>query len=91
MDSSIITERAIDARSGCVAIKMSYAGAIAANATIDNANDAIVATIEQPNKSMPIVSLGLVCSVGIGEWEYLKVKEGDILLIDGERVLVKRK
>jgi hypothetical protein len=37
------------------------------------------------------VNVGLICSTSTGEWEYLMVDEGEIMLIDGERVMVKRK
>ena len=36
------------------------------------------------------VSFGLVCSTGVGGWEYLQVREGDVLLIDGQRVIVRK-
>ena len=35
-------------------------------------------------------SFSLVCRTSQGAWEYLMVKEGEILLIDGQKVLVKR-
>lgn len=36
-------------------------------------------------------TLSLVCQTSQGSWEYLMVREGEILLIDGERVMVRRK
>ena len=36
-------------------------------------------------------SLSLVCRTSQGSWEYLLVREGEIMLIDGQRVIVKRK
>lgn len=36
-------------------------------------------------------SISLVCQTSQGKWEYLLVKEGEIMLIDGQYVLVKRK
>lgn len=35
-------------------------------------------------------SFSLVCTTSQGMWEYLMVKEGEIVLIDGERVMVRR-
>lgn len=34
--------------------------------------------------------VSLVCETSQGGWEYLMVKEGEIVLIDGERVMVRR-
>lgn len=36
-------------------------------------------------------SFSLVCRTSQGLWEYLMVREGEIMLIDGQRVMVKRK
>lgn len=36
-------------------------------------------------------SVSLVCRASQGSWEYLLVREGEIMLIDGQRVIVKRK
>ena len=36
-------------------------------------------------------SFSLVCRTSQGLWEYLLVREGEIMLIDGQRVMVKRK
>ena len=36
-------------------------------------------------------AFSLMCQTSQGEWEYLLVDEGTIMLIDGQEVLVKRK
>lgn len=36
-------------------------------------------------------SFSLVCRTSQGLWEYLLVREGEIMLIDGQRVMVKRR
>ena len=36
-------------------------------------------------------SLSLMCQTSQGRWEYLMVREGEIMLIDGQCVIVKRK
>lgn len=42
------------------------------------------------NTTAPKAKFSLVCETSAGDWEYLLVREGEILLIDGERVLVRR-
>ena len=36
-------------------------------------------------------AISLVCRTSQGQWEYLMVREGEIMLIDGQRVMVKRR
>lgn len=37
------------------------------------------------------INFALVCQTNQGQWEYLMVNEGEVLLIDGEKVMVKRR
>ena len=37
------------------------------------------------------INFALVCRTSQGVWEYLMVKEGEVVLIDGEKVMVKRR
>jgi len=43
------------------------------------------------NPNQLSAEISLVCQTSRGEWEYLLVEEGKIVLIDGQTVLVKRK
>lgn len=49
----------------------------------------VVATPKDNNGVTTTISF--VCRTSQGQWEYLLVHEGEIMLIDGERVMVKRR
>lgn len=51
-------------------------------------NTKVFANVVDTNTS---ASFSLVCRTSQGLWEYLMVREGEIMLIDGQRVMVKRK
>ena len=50
--------------------------------------DASVIRKETPSLQ---TSISIMCRTSQGRWEYLLVKEGEIMLIDGQHVVVKRK
>lgn len=56
----------------------------------DVKNPQVVTTARLVNNKGLDVSFGLVCTTGNGKWEFLMVKEGVIMLIDGQCVLVRR-
>lgn len=43
------------------------------------------------NTTAPKAKFSLVCETSTGDWEYLLVDEGALLLINGEAVMVRRK
>ena len=47
-------------------------------------------SLERKNGNGLKVSTSLMCKTSQGEWEFLLVKEGVIMLIDGQCVLVRR-
>lgn len=55
------------------------------------ANPSFEASVAQKETAPLQVSMSLVCRTSQGKWEYLLVKEGEIMLIDGQHVVVKRK
>lgn len=58
---------------------------------VDALNPPIGVTINPKDNDGLRIGISLVCKTSQGEWEYLLVNEGRILLIDGECVMVKRR
>ena len=58
---------------------------------VDALNPQIGVTISPKDTQGLKVGLKLVCGTSKGAWEYLLVNEGEILLIDGQCIMVKRR
>ena len=41
--------------------------------------------------STPQISVTLICKTAQGDWEFLAVKEGQVIDINGEKIMVRRK
>ena len=54
-------------------------------------NLSVGVTISPRDNKGVTAAFSLVCATSQGKWEYLLVREGEILLIDGEHVMVRRK
>lgn len=54
-------------------------------------NPAVGVTISPKDNKGVTAAFSLVCATSQGKWEYLLVNEGEIMLIDGECVMVMRK
>lgn len=57
---------------------------------VDALNPQIGVTISPKDNQGLKVAFSLKCRTSQGAWEYLLVKEGEILLIDGQNVMVRR-
>ena len=57
---------------------------------LESKNTSVDVTTERKNDDGLKVSTALMCRTSQGEWEFLLVNEGVIMLIDGQCVLVKR-
>lgn len=60
-------------------------------AKVELQNPNVGASIELKNDKAINFGVSLVCQTSVGDWEYLLVNEGEIVLIDGEAVIVRRK
>ena len=58
--------------------------------TVDARNPQMGTTISPKDNQGLKVAFSLKCRTSQGAWEYLLVKEGEILLIDGQNVMVRR-
>lgn len=59
--------------------------------TVDARNPQMGITISPKENQGLKVAFSLKCKTSQGAWEYLLVNEGEILLIDGQNVMVKRR
>lgn len=77
---------------GCQRITVTYKGGGNMVATHDLINDTQIGVTISPKDNQGLkVGLKLVCGTSKGAWEYLLVNEGEILLIDGQCIMVKRR
>lgn len=91
MQGDIITQGGYCGISGCTTVTVSHVGGGNMVASAEKISDSADVTIT-PKDNMGLgVSFGLVCKPTQGAWEYLYVNEGELLLIDGEQVMVLRK
>ena len=57
---------------------------------LEQKNTGVDVTTERKDGDGLTIKTSLMCRTSQGEWEFLLVKEGVIMLIDGQCVLVKR-
>jgi hypothetical protein len=60
-------------------------------AKVELQNPNVVAGVTLKNDKAVNIGVSLVCKTSVGNWEYLLVEEGRLLLIDGQAVMVRRK
>jgi len=60
-------------------------------AAIELENPNVGVSVALQNDKATKIGISLVCKTSVGNWEYLLVEEGRLLLIDGQAVMVRRK
>ena len=90
MQGDIVTSGSTCGINGCQRVTVTHNGGgdMAAQATLLNPNVDVSVT-PKDNEGLTL-NIALVCKTNQGQWEYLMVNEGEIVLIDGEKVMVKR-
>lgn len=103
MLGGVVTQGSICSTCGCQHVTISHeaGGEMSASVILENTSSPVVSTsnqcspldvtTERKSSDGLTVTAGLVCATSQGEWEFLLVNEGVIVLLNNQCVLVKRK
>lgn len=93
MRGDVVTNKMMCGINGCQQVTITHVagGDLQADFTPKDNNGIHTTTYTPKDNDGLKAAFSLMCQTSQGEWEYLLVDEGTIMLIDGQEVLVKRK